>query len=144
MRIINEIGNRLRWAMETLTNSKMISCRSKDNQDWKSTCDCAMLGGLHRALAGRSWYLSGVDGWEKQVTLSVRQLVTKTEGIRTEAIGESRMRRQQRDAHKQCTPWLSMELDKVLDTCKTNDIVGPVMEQHFSKLSRMTGTERRK
>jgi hypothetical protein len=73
-----------------------------------------MLGGVLRALRGKPWYSSGKSDWAELVTLSVRQLVAKVEGIRTGAIGESRMRRKQGNAHKDCTPWARFEIGDIL------------------------------
>ncbi|KAK4151621.1 hypothetical protein C8A00DRAFT_16997, partial [Chaetomidium leptoderma] len=139
LEMIIAIGKRLTTAMETYSNPKITTCGFyHDNADWRLTCDCAMLGGLHRALHGRVWYSSGQHNWEKQVTLSARQLITKMEGLRTTAIGNSRMRRRQGDAHKTCTPWVKFELADILRGCPIGSIV-PLGRATFAEQAEKSG-----
>ncbi|KAL2130384.1 hypothetical protein VTI74DRAFT_6529 [Chaetomium olivicolor] len=113
--MIQNISKQLSHAMETLANPKIRSCRaSYVDADWRDTCDCAMLGGIHRAPFGKTWYSSGAEDWEKRVTLIVRQLVAKVGGIRTAAIGGSRVRKKQNGAHKNCNPWTQFEPADIL------------------------------
>jgi hypothetical protein len=95
-----------------------------------------MLGAVLRCLHGKPWYSSGKSGWEKLVTISVRQLVGKMEGIRAGAIGESRMRRKQGNDHKDCTPWPRFQLADILgekDLRKHIDVSEDAFKQRAEK-----------
>jgi hypothetical protein len=110
------ISQRLSAAIDTLSNPAFTNCAyNYGNQvDWQKTCDCAMLGAVLRCLHGKSWYSSGKSDWADLVPFSVRQLVAKVDGIRSAAIGESRMRRKQGNTHKDCTPWARFDLVDIL------------------------------
>ncbi|KAH6651278.1 hypothetical protein F5144DRAFT_525097 [Chaetomium tenue] len=136
VKIIEVVGNILREALNRLSNPQAISCNSGKAQD---NCDCAMLGGVHRALYGRNWYSGGAPSWEKDVTISVHTLVTKVEGIRTAAIGESRMKRKDH-AHKRCTPWVSFTLLDVLRVCPVYRAVS-IDTAAFQEQAKKTGLD---
>jgi hypothetical protein len=97
-----------------------------------------MLGGLYRALHDKPWYSAGDNAWGAHITFSVRQLVAKIEGVRTEAIGESRMRRKQADAHRTCTPWYRFELADILRTRSLEDLVA-LDEASFKRQAEKSG-----
>ncbi|KAG7293580.1 hypothetical protein NEMBOFW57_003633 [Staphylotrichum longicolle] len=124
LQLIRQVKAKLDTALRKLSDPKNTACHYA-HPDWQKTCDCAMLGGVHRALQGKSWYSSGSINWENQVTVSVRQLVNKLEAVRTEAIGESRMRKKQGSAHKTCTPWERFELTDILGACSLGTDVAP-------------------
>lgn len=104
------------------------------------TCDCAMLGGLHRALHGKSWYSSKGENWVDQVTFSVRQLVNKVDGVRSAAIGESKMRKKQGETHKTCSPWKPFELEDILKECPVRSIV-PLDYSGFQQRAEKSGLQ---
>ena len=138
--MIHEVARILQGALDKLSNPKTTMCGSYDSSpDWQQTCDCAMLGGLHRALYDKPWY-SPSNVWGAHVVFSVRQLVAKMEGVRTDAIGESRMRRKQADAHRTCTPWYRFELADILRS-RPLEIIVPLDEASFKKQAEKSGLD---
>jgi hypothetical protein len=136
LKIIEVVGDILREALDKLSNPQAITCCSGNTLD---TCDCAMLGGVHRALYGKQWYSHGASHWEQDVAISVRRLLTKMEGIRTTAIGESRMRKKE-NAHKACTPWTPFGLEDILRICPVGCAV-PIDTAAFQKQAEKTGLD---
>lgn len=134
LKIVLAVGDALREALDKLSNPHIITFCSGNALD---TCDCAMLGGIHRALYGKHWYSRGAPHWEQDVTISVRRLLTKMEGIRTAAIGESRMRKKE-NAHKACTPWTPFGLEDILRICPV-DCAVPIDTAAFQKQAEICG-----
>lgn len=130
------VGDILREALSRLANPQATTCYSGKTQE---NCDCAMLGGVHRALHGKHWYSGGAPHWEKDVAISVRALVTKMEGIRTTAIGESRMKKKN-NAHKACSPWAPFALVDILRVCPIHRAV-PIDRAAFKEQAKKTGLD---
>ena len=89
-------------------------CRS-EGPVRRRMCDCAMLGALHRTLHGKTWYDSGVQGWEKPVKVSMRHLLVEMQGVRKETGEESKMAQLKPGAHfhEKCGPWANTLFDAV-------------------------------
>ena len=98
---------KLKKAISTLTDDTSKGfCRAEDPL-WSRICDCAMLGALHRTLHSQTWYQSGVQDWESQLTISVRQFLYEIEGVRTATIQQSGMSQMKPGGrfHDKCTLW---------------------------------------
>lgn len=141
MALLREAGAKLRDATQTLTNrkDKGFLCRSEGDSEWKRICDCAMLGAVYRTLYGKTWYHSGEKGWEDRVTISVRHLVVKIQGVRTATVEESGMvKRKGGRHHKECTPWADITLSSVLKGQKVEHLV-PIDEEYFKRQRATSG-----
>jgi hypothetical protein len=139
--LLREIGGRLKQAMAKLTDQNTQNCRSQGNSDWQKICDCAMLGALHRTLHGKTWYYSGVDGWEDRLRISVRHLVMNIDGVRAATIAESRMASRKGGQHHQlCTPWIGFELPDILKTCRVEDVL-VIDEEYFTEQQAKSGVK---
>ncbi|KAH6853242.1 hypothetical protein B0I37DRAFT_440426 [Chaetomium sp. MPI-CAGE-AT-0009] len=114
LRMLKAASNALRAALDKLLDPATTNCCSYKSQDWQQTCDCAMLGAVYRALHGKDWYSGGVQDWEQNLEISVRQLVTKIEEIRIAAVGDSRVEEKQGGAHRACTPWTPIRLSDIV------------------------------
>ncbi|KAG7293576.1 hypothetical protein NEMBOFW57_003629 [Staphylotrichum longicolle] len=139
--LLREAGAKLRDAIQTLTNrkDKGFLCRSEGDAEWKRICDCAMLGAVHRTLYGKTWYHSGEKGWEDRVTISVRHLVVKIQGVRAATVEESGMvKRKGGHHHKDCTPWADITLSGVLKGQKVDHLV-LIDDEYFERQQAKSG-----
>jgi hypothetical protein len=139
--LLREAGAKLKNAMQNLTNrkGKPFLCRSEGGADWQRICDCAMLGAAHRTLHDKTWYHSGEQGWEERVTVSVRHLVVKMQGVRTAIVEESGMvKRKGGHHHKDCAPWADITLANVLEGHEVKDLV-PIDEGYLQRQKAKSG-----
>ncbi|KAK3299849.1 uncharacterized protein B0H64DRAFT_428024 [Chaetomium fimeti] len=139
LRMLHAVSIELRAALDKLLNPAVTNCCSSKRQDWQQTCDCAMLGGVYRALHGKHWYSGGAQNWEQSLTVSVRQLVAMIDEIRTAAVGDSRMRRKQGDAHMACTPWTPICLTDIIrmSACE----ISPSGKAYFERRAKKSGLD---
>ncbi|KAK4135882.1 hypothetical protein BT67DRAFT_440756 [Trichocladium antarcticum] len=141
--LVNEVIGIFRFAMSNLTKPKpnRARCRSQESLEWKNTCDCAMLGALHRTLVGhqnfRDWHTLSEEESEKQILISVCQMVAELETIRMATIDTSRMRRHT-IAHRDCTPWQQFAVKDILALHRVEDLV-PIDEEHFKRQAEQSG-----
>ncbi|KAL2017484.1 hypothetical protein VTK56DRAFT_2080 [Thermocarpiscus australiensis] len=139
--LLKEINVRFKRAMANLTQSGPRNCRSQKSPEWQQTCDCAMLGALHRALAApahKCWYTPGLEDWADRVTLSVRHMVAKLNTVHRATIEESTMEFRQNGLHAQCVPWVAFTLTDISAAHKLGDLV-PLKEEYFQKQAEKSG-----
>lgn len=129
--------------MDDLAKRNPKSCRSHGSiDDWRQTCDCAMLGALRRTLAAHnfeeSWFNAGSGGLGDLATASVRDVVTRLEVVRRGTIEESKMGGKQSGKHQACTPWDPFTLEHIFASCKVEDLI-PLDEELFKKRAEESG-----
>ena len=114
-------------------------CRS-EGPVRRRMCDCAMLGALHRTLHGKTWYNSGVQGWEKPVKVSMRHFLVEMQGVGKETAQESRMAQLNPGAlfHEECAPWPTTLFDAVRWD-QMSKKKAAVDESHFQKQRAKSG-----
>src|SRR5689334_3543082 len=99
---IKMLCKRIQAAMESLISG--ARCPSQ-----QTTCDCAMLGAVCRALASRKldhWYSRKMEGIETTTTLSPVQFSNLLSVIRSEAVDDAGMSMGRgKRMHVDCSPW---------------------------------------
>lgn len=132
--LVREIVATLTTAVSDLTAGAPPMCCSQGSMEWKQTCDCAILGALHRVIKRRKiqhWNATTVGKVGDRLMACVEKLVACLEQIRVAVINESTMSKRQGGAHNNCTPWRRLTVEDLLAKHKVEDLVP--LEENASK-----------
>ncbi|KAK4151623.1 hypothetical protein C8A00DRAFT_35716 [Chaetomidium leptoderma] len=91
--ILEEICDRVKDGMDALISGSRCA--------FQHSCDCAMLGALHRAMASlglEHWFSRKMEGVAQDTTLSATQLFARVKNIKTHTLLAAR-------GHVKCSPW---------------------------------------
>ncbi|KAK4040959.1 hypothetical protein C8A01DRAFT_35015 [Parachaetomium inaequale] len=137
--MLRKICSGVKDAIDSLTSSSASSSKCIAPTNTKTTpCDCAMLGGLHRAMVSNgveAWYSSKLDGVEDH--LSVSEVRAKLGQIVQDAIVEMAMgNRRAHSTHANCRPWVEDNLFS-FDAIVRSLVLGYV--EHLKKQAEKSG-----
>lgn len=124
--LVREIASRFKQATSDLTTGTSPMCSSQESLEWKRTCDCAMLGALHRIMKRArlpQWDVETAEKLGDTLGKCVTKLVAWLEKVRIVVIDESTMTNRQGGAHNACTPWRQLTVEDLLAKHKVEDLV---------------------
>jgi hypothetical protein len=143
-KLVKEACSKLKGAVADLTEAQSAACKSNSSVEWKLTCDCAMLGALHRVIEGwkmQHWNKLSLEALPARIFTSVSVLVSNFEKIRLTTIQESTMtKRQSASAHQDCTPWAKFSVEDLFAAHSVETLV-QLDEKHFERQAAKSGID---